>query len=236
MHPSHTPFQRILWRENKEEAIKTYELITVTYGTVPASFLAVRAFQQLGRDESQNFPIGHEIILRDFYVDDLLTGAILRKGGFELRKWNSNTKNLLKRFDRSDANTKNLLKRFDRSDDMSVLNLDKDEEANTLGLQWNAKLDVLQYSVHQIKHPTRITKRYILSSIAKIFDPLGLQDNEFKSFIDNEGLLRVGGRLKDADIPCQQKHPIIIPKIHPLTKLIIMREHLRFRHAGIQAT
>ncbi|KAK9708868.1 hypothetical protein QE152_g26945 [Popillia japonica] len=75
MHPSYTPFQRILWRENKEEAIKTYELTTVTYGTVPASFLAVRALQQLGRDESQNFPIGYEIILRDFYVDDLLTGA-----------------------------------------------------------------------------------------------------------------------------------------------------------------
>ncbi|GFU20810.1 hypothetical protein TNCV_5059441, partial [Trichonephila clavipes] len=33
-------FRRILWRENMDEPIKTFELSTVTYGTTSAPFLA----------------------------------------------------------------------------------------------------------------------------------------------------------------------------------------------------
>jgi hypothetical protein len=37
--------------------------------------LAVRCPQQAALKERDNFPIASEIILRDFYMDDLLTGA-----------------------------------------------------------------------------------------------------------------------------------------------------------------
>lgn len=34
------------------------------------------------------------------------------------------------------------------------------------------------------------------------------------SFIDNRGLLRVGGRLSEASIPYTEKHSIILPHDH----------------------
>lgn len=51
-------------------------------------------------------------------------------------------------------------------------------------------------------------------------------------FIDKEGLLRVGGRLQNSQLPYSQKHPIILPKGSRYTELIIRHEHLRLLHAG----
>ncbi|XP_070066930.1 uncharacterized protein [Drosophila virilis] len=74
---------------------------TVTYGTKPASFLSVRAMHELAMDEQKAFPIGADIIKRDFYVDDLISGGscvqkaveilkqtsgLLTKDNFKLRK------------------------------------------------------------------------------------------------------------------------------------------------------
>ncbi|KAH8272162.1 hypothetical protein KR018_004492, partial [Drosophila ironensis] len=49
--------QSIMWRDNTNEEIKEYTLNTVTYGTRPAAFLAIRAMQQLSYDEEEAFPI-----------------------------------------------------------------------------------------------------------------------------------------------------------------------------------
>lgn len=52
-------------------------------------------------------------------------------------------------------------------------------------------------------------------------------------FLDpSSGLLRVGGRLQNAEIPYSQMHPIILPKGSRVTDLIIRQEHLRLFHAG----
>jgi hypothetical protein len=52
---------------------------------------------------------------------------------------------------------------------------------------------------------------------------------------DNAGLIRVGGRLNNADISYDQKHPILLPK-HQVTQLIIKEEHESHLHAGPTAT
>ena len=70
-----TPLQRIFWRESPDEPIKTFELLTVTYGTSSASFLAIRALRKLAEDSADCYPRALQIALRDFYVDDLVTGA-----------------------------------------------------------------------------------------------------------------------------------------------------------------
>ncbi|XP_048484474.1 uncharacterized protein LOC125490156 isoform X2 [Plutella xylostella] len=51
-------------------------------------------------------------------------------------------------------------------------------------------------------------------------------------FIDDMGLLRVGGRLQHAQIPYFQKHPIILAKGSNITHLIIANEHKLLMHAG----
>ncbi|XP_056603915.1 uncharacterized protein LOC130420572 [Triplophysa dalaica] len=56
---------------------------------------------------------------------------------------------------------------------------------------------------------------------------------KLKSFEDeNDKLLRVGGRLTNAPIPFEAKHPVILPNNHHVTQLIISHYHLRLGHAG----
>ncbi|XP_015125115.1 uncharacterized protein LOC107046906 [Diachasma alloeum] len=55
-------------------------------------------------------------------------------------------------------------------------------------------------------------------------------------FVDNQGLLRVGGRLHQADIPFDQKHPILLPKNNHVTNLIIQECHSIQLHSGVQNT
>ena len=55
-------------------------------------------------------------------------------------------------------------------------------------------------------------------------------------FIDENGLLRVGGRIKNASISFSRKHPIILPKSHLITDMIISYYHQTYCHAGVQTT
>ncbi|KAM8719460.1 hypothetical protein ACLKA7_012076 [Drosophila subpalustris] len=50
--------------------------------------------------------------------------------------------------------------------------------------------------------------------------------------IDDFGLLRVGGRLSNSELPFCAKHPIILPKSHRITKLILEHEHWTHLHPG----
>ena len=54
-------------------------------------------------------------------------------------------------------------------------------------------------------------------------------------FLDNEGILRVGGRLNNSQMPFHLRHPIILPK-SSVTELIIDQEHRRKYHSGTQST
>jgi len=97
--------QCIVWRESSTEELSVFKLNTVTYGTKPVAFLAIRAMHQLSYDEEESFPIGAKIVRRDFYVDDLISGGdsveevreirrqvkeLLSRGHFPMRKWCSN--------------------------------------------------------------------------------------------------------------------------------------------------
>ncbi|XP_025997552.2 uncharacterized protein LOC105197924 [Solenopsis invicta] len=160
VHEDQTALQSILWREDPTTDIEEYELLTITYGTKPASFLAVRCLHQLAELEKEKFPKAAEVVLKDFYIDDLLTGGnsieevkelknqligLLAKGGFELHKWNTNV-----------VDTK-----------------EKDPNKRTR-IRWNPSSDAFHYEVESRDHEKRTTKRTMLSQICKLFDPLGL--------------------------------------------------------------
>ena len=50
--------------------------------------------------------------------------------------------------------------------------------------------------------------------------------------IDDNGILRVGGRQQKAKFSYNSRHPVIVDARHPLTKLLIKSEHLRLLHGG----
>lgn len=54
------------------------------------------------------------------------------------------------------------------------------------------------------------------------------------AFLDDNNLLRVGGRLKHADMSFGSKHQILLPQRHSLTTLIMKRLHILNLHCGPQ--
>lgn len=54
--------------------------------------------------------------------------------------------------------------------------------------------------------------------------------------LDERGLLRVGGRLENADVPYNAKHQIILPAKNIVAKMIILEIHLRCAHGGPRLT
>ncbi|XP_062557415.1 uncharacterized protein LOC134222287 [Armigeres subalbatus] len=77
---------RIFFRFTNDEPIGVYELLTVTYGLKPSSFLATRALQQLAVDEGSSDSQACLALKNDFYVDDYIGGATSIIKAIELRK------------------------------------------------------------------------------------------------------------------------------------------------------
>jgi len=55
-------------------------------------------------------------------------------------------------------------------------------------------------------------------------------------FVDSDGLIRVGGRLHHSSLLYHQRHPVVLPKGHHVTDLIINQAHIQGLHTGVQAT
>ncbi|GFU47968.1 integrase catalytic domain-containing protein [Trichonephila clavipes] len=51
-------------------------------------------------------------------------------------------------------------------------------------------------------------------------------------FIDEHGLLWVGGRLQNSQLRFNSKHPIILPSQHSISELLIKEQHIAHLHAG----
>lgn len=56
------------------------------------------------------------------------------------------------------------------------------------------------------------------------------------AFLDPQGVLRVGGRSKFAEIDSESEHQVIIPKESRFAQLRINEAHLRTLHGGTQLT
>ena len=56
--------------------------------------------------------------------------------------------------------------------------------------------------------------------------------NSLNPFLDEEGIIRVGSRLRQSDVEYDVKHPILIPPSSTFSKLLIRDTHFRLLHAG----
>ncbi|GFX94049.1 integrase catalytic domain-containing protein [Trichonephila clavipes] len=73
-----------------------------------------------------------------------------------------------------------------------------------------------------------LKKKHPLPNSSKLL-PLGI-------FLDTDGIIKVGGRLKNSSLSPIQKHPILLPKSHRLTNLVIHYFHHINLHSGPQLT
>lgn len=54
----------------------------------------------------------------------------------------------------------------------------------------------------------------------------------WKSFITNEGLLKIGRRLSNSNLNFGRKFPILQPSKHKLTHIIVQHYHEKYLYAG----
>ncbi|XP_076280087.1 uncharacterized protein LOC143219483 [Lasioglossum baleicum] len=168
-------YQRILWKPSRSEDTQAFQLLTVTYGMTCAPFLALRVLQQLINDEGKRFPLAVPVLRSHIYVDDVLFGGndlsairqsrdqlvrLLQCGQMKLRKWASNTTEFLSDIDQDDHGL------------ACSKTLAPDDRVKILGISWNPSRDSFEFNVH-LSDPPPLTKRAILSTIAKLYDPLG---------------------------------------------------------------
>lgn len=55
-------------------------------------------------------------------------------------------------------------------------------------------------------------------------------------FLDEDGILRIGGRIQRANLPRNEVHPVILPSNDHITNLIIDFYHRRTKHSGREST
>ncbi|KAG7197714.1 hypothetical protein KM043_014474 [Ampulex compressa] len=84
--------------------------------------------------------------------------SVLKVGSFTLSKWLSISSKLLDL--NQDTNTQ-------------TVDFNKDLESRILGIRWNPTSDCFHFFIKEERQVNSVTKRTILSDIARIFDPLG---------------------------------------------------------------
>lgn len=176
IHPEDRRFQLILWREHPDDPIVVYELNTNTYGLKSSPYIATRTLRELAERERVRFPRAAAVLERDLYVDDVCTGAqtveealqlrdeliaIMAAGGYELRKWLSNDARVLDGIPDEHQQNPDLFADEENPNMIAVL-----------GMQYQPVADIFTFKVDL--DPQQVwTKRTVLSTIARMFDPNG---------------------------------------------------------------
>ncbi|XP_063713023.1 uncharacterized protein LOC134841152 [Symsagittifera roscoffensis] len=146
----------------------------VTYGIASSAFHLTRCLNEVA-DQSKN-PMIKESLKNCFYVDDFLGGANdkheaerlisdlceeLNSHEFPLRKWTSSNAKII------EGLPEHLREKSD------VLELFSDEyKIKVLGVSWKPNKDIFCFST-ALPELKLLTKRTLLSTISKLFDPMG---------------------------------------------------------------
>ncbi|XP_046392228.1 uncharacterized protein LOC124160418 [Ischnura elegans] len=160
-----------------EERKLAYSSFMKEYRDLGHMELVVEEEDHPPRKKSHRDPRATSVAMKDFYVDDLLTGsnsieeaekvqegiiALLERGGFRLRKWCSNHPALLKKIP------------LNHREASYQIRPEGDNTIRSLGILWNPNADVFHFDTKNFDCKARVSKRSVLSDLARIFDPLGL--------------------------------------------------------------
>lgn len=148
------------------------------FGAASSPGCANFGLKHLAKDNADIYPQDSRFIMRDFYVDDGLTSVespedgiqlareareLCATGGLRLHKFASNNRDVLESIPPSEraTNVKDMDLTFD---DLPL--------ERALGIQWDVESDCFKFSVSLKEQPA--TRRGILSTVASLYDPLGL--------------------------------------------------------------
>jgi len=173
--PRYWKYQHIFWCALPLDELKEYQLNTVTYGLNCAPYLALRVLKDFADNCCEWSPGVKYALTSQTYVDGICVVAdsivqlltlksglerVLGTAKFELKKWSSNTPQLLASIPPEDRAQSVVL--FDDTD-MGLVKV--------LGLNWNSCDDTFGFEVSF--SCDKITKHAVLSTVARIFDSIG---------------------------------------------------------------
>ena len=177
----HRDYLRFLWWKDGDYTSKPvdYRMCVHIFGATSSPACANFGLKQAARDYGHKFsPSAARFITQDFYVDDGLismssetevikliqeTSEMCRMAGLNLHKFLSNSETVMRAVSRSEVGLK--------ADDENIKTANSSIE-RVLGVCWYLENDTFGFKV-AVKSLTP-TRRNVLSTIASIYDPLGL--------------------------------------------------------------
>ena len=207
--------------ENPE--VVDMRLCRVPFGITPSQWLMITTIRKHGKKYKEIDPEFTKVTEKDFYSDDLSSGADSVSKGltiykkvkirfaevhFNLRKWRTNSDELRKMIPEED--------------------LMKEDNENVLGTKWNHSSDTLHMSVCELfeeAEKVEPTLRNILKIKAKIFDPLGLLAHITTSLnlLFQDIWVKGAGWDDQIDESLEKKWVSIVKMLKSSTELIIKR-------------
>ena len=158
---------------------KTFQMLVHIFGATSSPSICGYALRRTVADNREGFSSETvDAVMRDFYVDDLLKSLettsqaveitkelqeLLEKGGLQLTKVMSNEREVLNAFPPEH--------RAPAVKDLDV-NLNSLPMDRALGIHWDVEADTFNLVVSGKSQPE--TRKGVMSSIATIYDPLGL--------------------------------------------------------------
>ena len=165
---------RFLWYDENGEIIHC-RMTRHLFGGIWCSSSSTYALRKVLEDNPVSDPVVSDTVSKSFYVDDCLRSCptieeakvvviqvkeLLSKGGFRLTKFVVNDNAVLQSIPIEDRATE-------------VKDLDQSSNSKALGVKWAVSDDVFYFEVDP-KCADVITRRFILSVVSTVFDPLVL--------------------------------------------------------------
>ena len=186
---------RFLWVKDvhaKDTEIVVYRFNRVVFGVNSSPFLLNAVLRHHIKQHEDIDPEFVDCLTNAFFVDDLVTSCKdakagyslyvkaserLRRGGFKLRKWKTNDKTLSRRIQETENATDSKSTPLEFEDIREKLIVSEIKKSKVLGLEWDIEKDLLEYNLGKIGEDAKLhvpTKRGILSTLASLYDPLGI--------------------------------------------------------------
>ena len=172
-------YVRLFWYPNNDlsQELIEFEAETHVWGILSSGFIANYCLRKAASFDDVS-PAAISAILHQFYVDDMLNSfktasdateladeliPLLAKVGYHLHKLISNDPNVMSHFDKSEWSP-------------SLVDLDFEKDrilTRTLGVKYDVGNDLFYFSV-ECGFPDGCTRRTVLSTVASVYDPLGI--------------------------------------------------------------
>ncbi|GFT62592.1 uncharacterized protein TNCV_1702501 [Trichonephila clavipes] len=170
---------------------QVYRFKRVMFGVNVSPFLLSATIKHHIENYREQYPAATEMLDTCLYVDDVISGAddisqalkvsknaetIMKNASMKLRKWNSNDQTLMRTWEKEGLETHPR-----HPDDSSKISSSK-----VLGIPWDVVHDYFTIDVKgllQLDTSKPITKRIVLQSAGKIYDPLKIP----RKILDSSG-------------------------------------------------